>query len=289
MTVRLVFLDDSVQREPIPRRGMGELVAVGAVVVPEGSVKPYADDLASIKAEIGVPADEEIKWKPKKGTFLGSASGADVQELRRRLLQAALDREIRSAVVIWDRGRVPWERDRVAPTILGYLYERVEMHLNDHQALGMIIADKPGGGHAEDAKWLAASLPLTESGTTNVKAEQVVLPIVTAASDHVPHLQLADLVVAATTAAVAGRKSGLDLAPLLNQLAHQNSCGGTAGAGVVLWPPELYNLHHWVFGENTYWKVGRNIGLPLPHPGWSYATDDGLDTTSTPPAGQAEG
>jgi hypothetical protein len=32
VTVRLVFLDDSVQSEPIPRRGMGELVAVGAVI-----------------------------------------------------------------------------------------------------------------------------------------------------------------------------------------------------------------------------------------------------------------
>jgi len=65
--VRLVFLDDSIQSDPIPRRGMGELVAVGAVIVPEGSVKPFAAELASIKAEIGVPAAEENKVEAKQG------------------------------------------------------------------------------------------------------------------------------------------------------------------------------------------------------------------------------
>jgi hypothetical protein len=127
-----------------------------------------------------MPAAEEIKWKPSKGSQLARLPGHVVHEVRRKVLQAAIDRGIASAVVIWDRGRVRWDRKDVAPEILKYLYERIEMHLNDHQDLGIIIADKPGGGHAEDAKWLAHSLSLTEAGTRYVSAERVVLPIITA-------------------------------------------------------------------------------------------------------------
>lgn len=276
--MRLVFLDDSVQTDP-PRAGLGELVAVGAVLVPEHSVKPYAVDLAKIRADLSIPDTEEIKWKPAKKTFLADAGGQVVGALRQRMLQAAIDRDIRSAVVIWDRGNVPWERDKVAPEILKYLYERIEMCLDDHDDLGAVIADVPGGGQVQHAKWLAETLPLTERGTVYVKSERVVLPMVIAPSHHVPHLALADLVTAATTAAVAGRPGGFALVPLLNQLAHKNVRGLAGGAGIVLWPPQLRNLHYWVFGESAYVKLARNAGWRLPYSGWTYASDDGLGNT----------
>jgi hypothetical protein len=96
---------------------------------------------------------------------------------------------------------------------------------------------------------------------------------------------MADLVTAATTAAVAGRKSGLDLVPQLKALAHTRLTGETAGAGIVLWPHDLYDLHWWVFKEE-YYKRG-NTGFPLgPHdpasqspfaiPGRPFLKDDGL-------------
>jgi len=88
MTVRLVFLDDSVQREPIPRRGMAELVASA----PLSSLRlgeAYADDWLDQGRDRG-PSDEEIKWKPKKALSWAPPLERNVQELRRRLLQAAL-------------------------------------------------------------------------------------------------------------------------------------------------------------------------------------------------------
>jgi hypothetical protein len=93
---------------------------------------------------------------------------------------------------------------------------------------------------------------------------------------------LADLIIAATTAAVAGRPAGLDLAPLLNTVAHKNAMGTAGGAGIVLWPPQLYNLHYWAFGEDTYWKVGRGAGVTLPYREWPYLSDDGLADESSP-------
>jgi hypothetical protein len=151
--------------------------------------------------------------------------------------------------------------------------------LPDHDDLGVVIANVPGSGRAEHAKWLTDTLSLTERGTDYVQAERVVLPIVTAPSHHVPHLQLADLVVAATTAAVAGRPAALGLAPLLQGLAHKNVHHLAGGAGIVLWPPGLYNLHYWVFGEETYAKVAMGTGWGLPWRDWPYATEDGLGNT----------
>ncbi len=67
--MRIVFIDDSQQQEP-PREGLGHLLAVGAVSFPAEQVAGYATDLQAIREELGIPADEELKWAPNKGTFL---------------------------------------------------------------------------------------------------------------------------------------------------------------------------------------------------------------------------
>lgn len=110
------------------------------------------------------------------------------------------------------------------------------MHLADNKEIGIVIADKPGGGHKEDSRWLAETLRLTNDGTEHVAPDRIVMPIVTAASNHVPHLQLADLIVAATTAALAGHDAGLALGPTLLQPADKNSWDLAGGAGIVVWP-----------------------------------------------------
>lgn len=283
--MRLVFIDDSEQSDP-PRRGLGPLVALGAVIVEDGQMAPYSEKLRAIRTRLGVPDGEELKWKPPKGSHLSTAGGEVTADLRRSMLEAAQECGIRSAVVVLDHGAAytSMSTAEAGLKVLAWLYERIEMCLNDSEDLGVVIADQPGGGAKAEKKWLTETLDLTSNGTRYVKAERVVMPIVTAPSDHVPHLQLADLVTAATTAAVAGRKSGLDLAPLLKDLAHTRVTGETGGAGIVLWPKELYDLHWWVFGEE-YYRRG-NVGFPLgPHDtsagpfaraGRPYLKDDGL-------------
>jgi hypothetical protein len=191
MWMRLVFLDDSEQTNP-PRAGLRRLLAVGAVIVPEAAVAGYAADLAAIRTDLDVPPGEELKWKPSKGSFLASAGGEVNRTLRRRMLEAAIAQQVRTVVVIRDFG-VSRIKTEVGHELLRYLYERISMHLDAHDDLGIVIADKPGGGAREDGRWLAETLPLTDGGTEYVTADRIVLPIVTAPSHHVPHLQLADL------------------------------------------------------------------------------------------------
>jgi hypothetical protein len=274
--VRLAFIDDSQQADPI-RDGIGHLLALGTVIVPEEHVAGLAADLSSIRAEFHIPADEEIKWKAPKGTFLAEAGAGTVSSVRQRMLEAALDRQIRTVVVIVDHGAsyTGLSQAQVGREMLRWLYERVSMHLADHNDVGIMIADKPGGGPRDDNRWLAETLQLTNDGTEYVTPGRIVLPIVTAHSHYLPHLQLADLVVAATTAAVAGRPAALKLAPLLAKLMHKHRLGDANGAGIVLWP-RRYNLLYHVFGQTSCSLPSQNVAVALPHAGWSYAESDGL-------------
>jgi len=276
--VRLVFLDDSEQIDP-PRAGLRRLLAIGAVIVPEVTVADYAADLAAIRTDLSIPPGEEIKWKPPRGSFLASAGGEVNRTLRTRMLEAAIERQVRTVVVIRDFG-ISRTRATVGQELLRYLYERISMHLDAKDDIGIVIADKPGGGPREDGRWLAETLPLTDGGTEYVTADRIVLPIVTAPSHHVPHLQLADLVVAATTAAVAGLPHGIELAPLLRELMVTSWSGNRGGSGIVLRPRTLVNLYHWVFAEPHYMR--NSIGVPLPIAGLPYDTNEGLSTAPTP-------
>jgi hypothetical protein len=184
-------------------------------------------------------------------------------QLREQMLKLAVDLGISSVVVVWDRGLVSWPVNEVQIEILRWVYERISMCVPVDE-VALVIADEPGGGRRDRKQWLAETLQLTDHGTEYVTPDRIVLPIVTTPSDHVPHLQLADLVVGATTAAVAGNRYALGLAPLLHQLAHKNAYGAAGGAGIKLFPNDLLNLHHWAFAEDTYWKVGMNSGWGLP-------------------------
>jgi hypothetical protein len=179
--MRLIFVDDSVQTNP-PRAGLGQLVSIGAVVFPEDQARPFADALVQIRTDLGIPPEEELKWKPARGSFLAQAGGDLVRDLRLRMLEAAAEFEVKSAVVVIDHGSV-YRSDtaaQVGSRILPWLYERIEMLLTDTNDLGIVVADEPGGGTRAERTWLAETLALTDQGTRYVTAERVVMPIVTA-------------------------------------------------------------------------------------------------------------
>ncbi len=125
--MRVMFIDDSEQRHP-PRRGLGHLLAVGGLVVPEQQIHPLGVALATIRRDIGVPDAEELKWKPPKRSFLAGAGGEIVQRLRAEMLTAALDHNSRSIVVILDYSAAYSSRTKAEAgrEILKWLFERTQ-------------------------------------------------------------------------------------------------------------------------------------------------------------------
>jgi hypothetical protein len=84
--MRLVFVDDSEHRDP-PRRGLGDLLAIGAVMVPEVGVRQYAEGLQGVRDRLGVPPEAEIKWSPPRNSPLRGA--AVMLHLREEMLDLA--------------------------------------------------------------------------------------------------------------------------------------------------------------------------------------------------------
>jgi hypothetical protein len=276
----IAFVDDTKQKGR--RAGMGELLALGAVAFNESRLQPYAERVQAIYDECGVPKGEELKWSSRKGNWFRSPPGSDVlTNVRQRCLQAAVDCEANAVVVIFDLGRTSVQGQRAESMILEWLYERVSMMLSrPDPERALMVCDKPGGDHRAEDKWIASTLDLTNFGTDYVKPESIVLPMLTAPSHHHPHLQLADLVTGAVTAAVAGVQHGLDLMPCVQPLLHRNFFGGIGGTGVKLWPDQLVNVYHWALGEGDYMRVAMSGGFVLPRSGYPYSEDDGLTPVS---------
>jgi hypothetical protein len=274
--MRVAFLDDSEQASP-PRAGLGRLLAIATVIFPQEHLAPFATDLVGIAASLGIPSGEELKWHPPRGSFLQRADGQLIKTLRRRMFEAAAAHQVRTVTVILDHSAAytSYSKAEAGKEILKWLYERVSMLLADYNDAGIMIADKPGGGAREEKRWLADTLALTNDGTEYVQPGRIILPVLTADSRHVPHLQLADLIAAATSGAIAGHPPALELGRLLAPLMHRHSLRYVNGAGLVLFPKH-YNLLYHCFGETGAAWPSTNTGVTLPWRGWAYATDDGL-------------
>ncbi len=281
-------MDDSTRKEiDVPRRGLGELHAYGAAIFPHDALKPYSDSLAELRTHLGVPPATEFKWSPDGGPL--HKKWNELKTARDWMLRAAAELHVEAAVVVCAPGLMPddWSEQRLKTEMLQYLYERITYGIGDEQ--GVIIADQPGGGRSDETRWLSEALALDTDGTRYVTPEtkQVLLPIITTRSDHVAHLQLADLIASATTALVAGAPSVAPHRDGVHKLLMKNVRGYSAGTGLKFMPSATYspyalmNLAHWVFGEDAYVapETSSTLGYNLPHNTWLYGNDSGLPSS----------
>ncbi len=107
---------------------------------------PFAADLAEIAASLGIPPSEELKWHPRRGSFLQRADGQLVKTLRRRMPEAAAACQVRTVTVILDHSAAytSYPKAEAGKEILKWPYERASMFLGDNNDVGIMIADKPG-------------------------------------------------------------------------------------------------------------------------------------------------
>lgn len=274
--MHIAYVDDSAQKGR--RRGQGKLIGLGAAVFAENHVKTFADDFHACFDQFQVPQEIEFKWSPdSRGDWFRANNRTDIiQPLREAILDAAIANETKAFVSVWDTG--------AQKTMYGYgpeywvirfMYERIEMHLSSIKERGLIVFDKPGGGHKDEDAWVSDTRELTDLGTEYVKPDAIVAPMLTAPSHHHPQLQLADLIAGASVGALAGNKYALALMPRLKELYRRNTWGCIGGLGVKLYPDEVCNLYHWVFGDDIV--IRRNSGVDLPYKQFRrFVEDDGL-------------
>lgn len=259
------FADDSVQRPS--RRGLGKLVAFGGIAFDETKLAPFSTAVNEILVGYGVPPDVELKWSPdpRKDRWLHD----EFKDPERRscyddVLRAAREHGGRAIVVVWDTGRTSLKGSEAFDRCVDYVFERIETHLQKAGRLGLVVADRPGGGKPEEDAFLRSFLLRVTLGTEYKKGESVQLNVLTTPSHLLRHLQAADLVTGIAAGSVGGNRYALALAASLKPLLLRNALGTIGGTGLKLVPQELVNLHYHCFGEGSFAKVRAMTGWTLP-------------------------
>lgn len=266
---------------------MGKLVAFGGLAFQEDQLTPFAAEVERILGRFGIPTDVELKWSPdpRKDRWLHDEfKDPERHNCYEGILRAAHACGGRAIVVVWDTGRKNLPVPDVFDRCVDYLFERVETHLEKVGRLGLVVADRPGGGKPEEDAFLRSFLLKVTLGTEYKRGKSVQLNVLTTPSHLLRHLQAADLVTGIATGAVGGNNYALALAEALKPLLLRNALGTIGGTGLKLVPQELVNLHHHCFGETTFAKVSAMTGWTLPaERGWwpprgdlPYFRDDGL-------------
>ena len=278
--MRIAYVDDTKQHGK--REGMGDLVALGAVIFDEEQVQPFAESFRAAYDALGIPHEIELKWAYPQGNnwFRATDNTALQTPLREAVLKAAAHHQARAIVVAWDLdgGVATAGGEGPEDAVVTFMFERISMQIENSGNRGLIVFDKPGGDHRDEADWLSNRSEMVRVGTQYVKPNAIVTQVLTAPSHLHPHLQLADLVAGSVTAAVAGNWYGLELVPLVKPMMCTNYWGRISQTGLKLYPDALNNLHHWVFGETECGRGASSVKIPYNH--WRYAEHDGL--TSNP-------
>lgn len=260
----IFFADDSVQKGH--RSGMNQLVAMGGLCLREDAIRPLKDAVDALCDQAGVPSGTELKWSPGRNNWLRDNLQADERSrLFSGAVRAAGDLGGRVVVVVWDTGRPTLKNAAALRKVLDYLLERVTIHLGFQSRLGLVICDRPGGGHRTEDRLLADVLTTIEGGTEYVKSTQLVLNMVATPSHLSRQLQVADLVTGSTTAMVAGEtRFASPIFAEVRKLMLKNSLGYIGGTSLKLFPDNLTNLYHYVLGEDVYVRPLARSGIPLP-------------------------
>lgn len=274
--MQFFFADDSAQKGA--RSGMGKIVAFGGVLIAGDQLRTLSQRIDEIAASFGIPAADEIKWSPKKGSWIHSNLQGDRRaRCYKEILSAAQAAGCKAVVTTCDfemRNIKPeWGFERCVT----YTLERVSTYLSKSSQQAVIIADRPSGGHKEADQFLEAFVEHLSSDHNHMIEKTFSLNMLTAQSHMTRHLQVADLVVSITTAMVAGQtKWAAEYFDAVKSMFLQNALGYIGGTGLKVYPDKLINLYHWVLGETAFVKAGNGTGLRLPSEKSLYFSDCGI-------------
>lgn len=269
----IFFADDSSQKGA--REGMGRVIAIGGIFVSDANLRPLEQEVTAIASEYGFPEGEEIKWSPGRNLWMrNNLQNERRHECLSRILEAAVARDVRAIVVCFDTARLYVDDTAAKQQCLKYLFERIHSDLQAREQIGIVVADRPGGGKTEEETFLAEFLLHLQEGTTYVVPERIALNVLTTPSHLIRHLQLADLVTGISTAMVCGYYDyAKALFPSVQKMMVRGTGGMIGGTGLKCWPDALANLYHWILGEPAVVRLKSRGGM-IPSPALPYCTNE---------------
>jgi hypothetical protein len=260
----LFFADDASQRNT-SRPGMGPLVAIGGLWIPDASVSPLEREIDRLCQTFGFPEGQEFKWSPGRNLWMARNLVEDRrQDFFLQVLQRLEEKGAQAMIVIDGSAGIDLPKGDPTVNAAKWFLERVDNHLRTVGHDGVVIFDSPAGDRPTESAFLARCLETLRKGTTYVKPQRIALNVLATHSHMVRLLQAADIVTSSTVAAVSGEDRYAPpifhaIRPMLLQ-----SRGRIGGVGLKLHPDYRYvNLYHWLVGDDTFWKGYSGWGLPM--------------------------
>lgn len=272
--MQLFFADDGRQKKPF-RKGMGPLVAMGAIAIDADKAGPLEKEMGTLCEMYGFPKNQPFKWSPGKGLWMKDSL---VEERRREFfidaLSLAAGNGTKALSVVVDEKRATATPRAPSHEIdaMWLLLERIETALQMAGEDGMVILAQPSGGSKDEKSFIKECIKMLDAGTSYVKPARIALPVLSTLSQNARLLQLADLITSCTLALVAGESK---YAPPIFDLIKPMLLGGLGrlgGVGLKIHPDFLYaNLYHWLLEDTHLVRAGS--GHPLPLKNFPYSSD----------------
>lgn len=256
---------------------MGKLVAFGGLLLDGSNLRELSNATDSILGEFGVPENEEVRWSPRKGSWIYENLCGDTRlACYSRTLQAAAHAGGSVAVAVCDPDMRDLKPEWGFERCVTYALERISTYLTNESAEAVIICDRPSGGPKQADKFLEAYVDHLASEFNHMLAESFAMNMLTAPSQMVRHLQIADLIVSITTAMASGNTKWAEpYFDFVRGMMLTNSLVYVGVTGLKVYPDQLINLYHWVAGEDTFTKAGKMAGIALPSDQYLYDETDG--------------
>lgn len=267
------FADDSLQASP-SRPGMGPLLATGGLYVPGGQVRRLEDLVDAACEKHGVPKGEEFKWSPRRDSWMhGGLTGPSRAAFFGEVLSHCAEVGVEACVVIVDKdSSTPIGSKATAEYATELFIRQIDRIALRRSETAIIVVDRPGGGRAEEERFLTAAVDVLKYGSKHDLPKRIALNPLCTTSHFIRILQVADVIVSCATQFVAGepRFSPGVFRDRIRPLMRGNPLGGSA---ITLHPEARYaNLYHWLFGDLKFMRGA--FGYSLPDLAYPYLKDD---------------
>jgi hypothetical protein len=231
--MNILFIDDTEQMS-------GRYIGMGGVVFNDDVISSLFSMFARIKETYKIPHTEELKWSPRKDSWIYKNLREERIALYSEILKllSLFNGEIITAVMC--REITSYSVSEAKWKCIEFVTERFQMFLQTQEDKnGIIIADFPGSG-TEEKKLLSDYYQLLDSGTKYIKPSNLVMNLLTTESHLNPGLQIADLVIGILTSMCT---SSNDYASkfwhIIKGNIHRSTDGIVIGCGIKIFPKEM--------------------------------------------------